>query len=575
MQQKYKSKTLLQDTLVRHLFLLNMENQYFVNELRASFLLRKRKSRKPTSIYMSIYIGKKQFKFPLKVRVYPDHWSHKLQKAFTSNILCELDNKNNQIVNCKIDEYRERFNAFKNYLCNNSNEINRREAILKRYLKNDMKIWKNEDNPFIWMIRNIEKRVAPTSAPKMTKVIKDFEEYCKTKEIYTLESINLDFLEEYRETLKLLPGKRKGTLISINGVNYKMTILVGELRKAARHNLFNYNMSNIALYKPLPEKVKQYENQIALTLEEIKRIMELELSGTYKEIRDAFIFQSFVGQRFGDVKKFNNTFIRIKKDDKEFLQFIQQKRTHPVYIEVLPPVAKIIDKNTMNYHSPATANDYLKKIAKLAEIKGEYPYTTHTKNGIETKSFPRYKLIGTHTARRFFITWARANKVPDNIIMKITGLKDKDMLERYDKLSNENAAIEAGTILTKSLKKEGLIENNSSYKNNKNELENQSTIDTNLLNKLEQLVEEKTLLKLDNNILSEEKIKVEKELIEKNDLLKLEQTKKDYEEHEEDCLNEIPNETDFYNETTEGNFIHDKEILQIIIKSKENSNNKN
>ena len=35
MQQKYKSKTLLQDTLVRHLFLLNMENQYFVNELRA------------------------------------------------------------------------------------------------------------------------------------------------------------------------------------------------------------------------------------------------------------------------------------------------------------------------------------------------------------------------------------------------------------------------------------------------------------------------------------------------------------------------------------------------------------
>ena len=146
------------------------------------------------------------------------------------------------------------------------------------------------------------------------------------------------------------------------------------------------------------------------------------------------------------------------------------------------------------------------------------------------------------------------------------------MLERYDKLSNENAAIEAGTILTKSLKKEGLIENNSSYKNNKNELENQSTIDTNLLNKLEQLVEEKTLLKLDNNILSEEKIKVEKELIEKNDLLKLEQTKKDY---EEDCLNEIPNETDFYNETTEGNFIHDKEILQIIIKSKENSNNKN
>ena len=38
---------------------------------------------------------------------------------------------------------------------------------------------------------------------------------------------------------------------------------------------------------------------------------------------------------------------------------------------------------------------------------------------------------------------------------------------------------------------------------------------------------------------------------------------------------EIPNETDFYNETTEGNFIHDKEILQIIIKSKENSNNKN
>lgn len=547
-------------------------NQYFVNELKASFLLRKPKSRKPTGIYLSVYLGKKQYKFSLKVRVYPDQWSNKKKKAFISNILSELDNSNNRIVNEKINEYTERFNNFKNYLCNYPNEVHRRETILKRYFKNEMKIWKNEDNPFTWMITDIYNRVKSTSATNMTKVIKDFEDYCKTKEIYTLESINLNFLEGYREKLKSLPGKRKNTLITINAVNNKMTVLIGALKNAARLGFFDYNMSNIALYKPLPEKVKQYENQIALTLEEIKRIMELELTGTYKEIRDAFIFQSFVGQRFGDVKKFNNTFIRIKKDGKEFLQFVQQKRIHPIYIEVLPPVAQIIDKN-MNYHSPATANDYLKKIAKLAEIKGEHPYTTHTKNGVETKSIPRYKLISTHTARRFFITWARANKVPDNIIMKITGLKDKDMLERYDKLSNENAAIEAGTILTESLKKEGLIENNSPDKDNKNELENQSIIDTNLLNKLEQLVEEKTLLKLNNNILSEEKIKVEKELIEKEFLLKLEQTKRDYEEHEEDSLNEIPSKEDFYNETTEGDFIHDNEIFKIM-KSK-NSHNKN
>ena len=56
--------------------------------------------------------------------------------------------------------------------------------------------------------------------------------------------------------------------------------------------------------------------------------------------------------------------------------------------------------------------------------------------------FPRWKLIGSHTARRSFITLSAQRNVPHSIIMQTTGIKSLATLSNYirfdkDKMNKE------------------------------------------------------------------------------------------------------------------------------------------
>ena len=58
--------------------------QFFSEELRCRFNLRKPKSKKPTNIYMLIRLNGKQYKLTTEVKVYPVQWNK--QKELAINI---------------------------------------------------------------------------------------------------------------------------------------------------------------------------------------------------------------------------------------------------------------------------------------------------------------------------------------------------------------------------------------------------------------------------------------------------------------------------------------------------------
>jgi hypothetical protein len=80
----------------------------------------------------------KQIKLTTSVKVYPDQWSKKRHKAYVSDILCASDNRNNEIVNQRIDLLKERFNEFKDYLCNSEAWDVPLSDILKQFIYKDM-----------------------------------------------------------------------------------------------------------------------------------------------------------------------------------------------------------------------------------------------------------------------------------------------------------------------------------------------------------------------------------------------------------------------------------------------------
>ena len=95
-----------------------MKQQFFPLELRGRFYLKEPKSKKPTTLIFIADINNRRYKLAMDIKIYPAQWNQSLQKAYISPILTNIDNKNNSIVNQKIEDIQEAFLSFKSYLCN-------------------------------------------------------------------------------------------------------------------------------------------------------------------------------------------------------------------------------------------------------------------------------------------------------------------------------------------------------------------------------------------------------------------------------------------------------------------------
>ena len=59
-------------------------------------------------------------------------------------------------------------------------------------------------------------------------------------------------------------------------------------------------------------------------------------------------------------------------------------------------------------------------------------------------------MVGSHTARRTFITIAAEKLMPDHIIMAITGIRDPKTLNKYKKINKESITASAFRIFSQS-----------------------------------------------------------------------------------------------------------------------------
>ena len=66
-----------------------MGQQIFINEMSATFNLRKPKANKPTNVYLVCRVQGKQVKLSTGIKVYPEHWNKSKQEAYISFRLSE------------------------------------------------------------------------------------------------------------------------------------------------------------------------------------------------------------------------------------------------------------------------------------------------------------------------------------------------------------------------------------------------------------------------------------------------------------------------------------------------------
>lgn len=173
---------------------------------------------------------------------------------------------------------------------------------------------------------------------------------------------------------------------------------------------------------------------IALTENEILQLIEYKPKlDKFKNSKLLFLTQFYTGQRYSDLKNINKNNIDYSKG---IIKFNSQKTSNNIIIPITPGLKKLLpDFLNAKILDITRQNIVLKELFKEIGINEivNINQVRAAKKIIVSK--PKYEVIGTHTARRSFITIALKKGISPQIIMKVTGHKDFKSFEKYIKFS--------------------------------------------------------------------------------------------------------------------------------------------
>ena len=171
-------------------------------------------------------------------------------------------------------------------------------------------------------------------------------------------------------------------------------------------------------------------DSVHLTEDELAQLYALKITNQkLEEVRDLFIFGSWVGLRFSDFSNIKPENI-IQIDGDYFIKMITQKTKELVIIPCNPVVMEIFNKYADRPNKlPKTLssqkfNNYIKDVCKLAEFNEKGRVSTKPKDMLAD-------LVSSHTARKFFATNYYLQGFPTIDLMKITGHKTARSFLKY------------------------------------------------------------------------------------------------------------------------------------------------
>ena len=184
---------------------------------------------------------------------------------------------------------------------------------------------------------------------------------------------------------------------------------------------------------------------IYLNESELERFenFDAQKSISQQKSRDVFVFQCYTGQRIGDVLNMKKQDIRIIDDGpaKEWVLYQQKgNKKYPVYIPILDKAEEILNRycndkkdNDLVFSGQCIVmlNKNIKKIAKAVNIDTIITKVNYSGRKRIQKTRPKYNLIGTHTARKTFISLSLQKGMRPEQLIVITGHTSVKQMSPY------------------------------------------------------------------------------------------------------------------------------------------------
>lgn len=403
-----------------------------------NFSLRSPNSKTSTPIYLIYRIKSEKLVYPIGIKILPKHW-----KAENQRVRNIADAKDKLSINNLLNELETLVLKFVDSRVINGLPLSK--AVIKKYLDEYFKPVNEQEKSFFGFIDKLIEteinRINPTTGRTITTgTIKSIKGTKALLQLFEITKYKLSFelitLEFYYDFIGWCNSK--GYAPNNTGKHIK------NIKKFMNEAVEQELTKNLAFKSKRFIVIKEDVDNIYLTLNELKRMYELDLSDkpSHEKARDLFLIGAYTSLRvsdFNDIKPENI----IKRIDGYRLQIETKKTDHKVIIPLHPYVVAILQKymgKETKRMADQTINYKIKDVGKWAEIT-ELETISKTKGGLRiTKQIPRYELIKTHTARRSFCTNAYLSGVPTIDIMAISTHKTESSFMKYIKVTKEQQA---------------------------------------------------------------------------------------------------------------------------------------
>jgi integrase len=193
---------------------------------------------------------------------------------------------------------------------------------------------------------------------------------------------------------------------------------------------------------------------IALTQDEFDALLRLDLSNNkkYDQVRDVFTFAAASGLRYSDLFQLKREHIyhdeiRITvKKTKEPLSVPLNSISYSIlkkYSKGMKPLP-VISNQKMNAYLKGWTEKNIDGsvtqhigVCELARINTPTQIVRFRGATREENTYPKFELIGVHTARKTFVTLSLEKGMSAQEIMKITGHTDYKSFQRYEHITSE------------------------------------------------------------------------------------------------------------------------------------------
>jgi len=259
---------------------------------------------------------------------------------------------------------------------------------------------------------------------KKYKTVRGFLEQFQSATGYSVrfDTINIDFYEKFRDYSFL---ERK----TLNNYFGKLIAIIKTFMNWA-HERNYHNNEDFRRFKKPQDDIEV----ICLTLDELMKLYKHDFSSKRLEhVRDFYCFGCFTGLRFSDIKKLDTSHIF-----EDYIKFTVVKTRSIDHSVALNRFAKeILAKYRGTIYEPIPTissqkfNEYIKECCSIVKIDTPTTITRYIGQKRIDKTYKKYELITSHTARKTFVTTSLYLGMSETGVKQNTGHKDDRSFRRY------------------------------------------------------------------------------------------------------------------------------------------------